>query len=541
LILILVSCHSLCLEDAKFIESGMKNYIANESGGWATSSAYVKQSFARSIQFGRTYTSGHQRGREEDLCEALRCFGQALHTLEDFSAHSNYTELALRELGFKDVFPHTGTSTIGIVQGKEVYPLVTGTFGGVDFLHSLLGEATDHVSQSELDIMNQTLGSAVLQSEKPSGSSTSSDVDALGQLLSKIPGTANLIQQAFNLKAASDAQAAANNGARAVAEESNDRSIDFGQSSSQNRDQQTIIDKVYPILVFRDSVVRTITEVVSKIPGLESLIETINERLTIFVFSLLAPYIQPVITTARTKLKLGSSLVIASSKQQQHEPWTDPHCTDSTHSLLSKDHFTNILNPPAGQVAATILQYVAPRVIHAWEHPEFPIDPLLNDIVTVFHHPALRNSELELHRNMFSAVEMWVQSLPDRGASLNSVLSSESVREGRNHSGEDAHGTGGHSHGGAFTTIPNEPSMIEQPNIIKVNPPPVDTQSQKTENSSSGQTSTENTAPQWTMQAEYQIGSIVSYKGAKYTCLQAHHVYAPNWDPESAAALWTKL
>lgn len=62
--------------------TGMKNYIANESGGWATSSGFVKYSFARSIHFGRLYTSGPNRGREEDLCEALRCLGQGLHCLE---------------------------------------------------------------------------------------------------------------------------------------------------------------------------------------------------------------------------------------------------------------------------------------------------------------------------------------------------------------------------------------------------------------------------------------------------------------------------
>jgi hypothetical protein len=54
--------------------TGMKNYIANEQGGWATSSAYVKFSMSRSIHFGRLYTngSGHSRGKEADLCEALR-------------------------------------------------------------------------------------------------------------------------------------------------------------------------------------------------------------------------------------------------------------------------------------------------------------------------------------------------------------------------------------------------------------------------------------------------------------------------------------
>ena len=121
--------------------TGMKNYIANERGSWATSAGYLRFSFARSIHFGRVYTHGSRgsHGKEEDLCEALRCLGQALHCLEDFSAHSNYIELALQELGFHDVFPHCGRESEIELHGRRVYPLVTGTFGEVDFLHSVLG------------------------------------------------------------------------------------------------------------------------------------------------------------------------------------------------------------------------------------------------------------------------------------------------------------------------------------------------------------------------------------------------------------------
>jgi hypothetical protein len=134
--------------------TGMKNYIANEQGGWATSAGYVKYSLARSIHFGRVYTNGARgtSGQEADLCEALRCLGQALHCMEvrlsvrlceslinikqDFGAHTNYCELALRELGFNDVFAHTGHAAEINLRGRQVFPLVTGTFGAVDFLHS---------------------------------------------------------------------------------------------------------------------------------------------------------------------------------------------------------------------------------------------------------------------------------------------------------------------------------------------------------------------------------------------------------------------
>lgn len=39
-------------------ETGLKNYIANERLGIATSIGYVKYSLSRSIHYGRTYTSG---------------------------------------------------------------------------------------------------------------------------------------------------------------------------------------------------------------------------------------------------------------------------------------------------------------------------------------------------------------------------------------------------------------------------------------------------------------------------------------------------
>lgn len=69
-----------------------------------------------------------------------------LHTLEDFSAHSNFCELALVNMGYHDVFVHVGDHVrLQAPNGKSVAPLVTGTFGSSDFIHSLLGEATDHI------------------------------------------------------------------------------------------------------------------------------------------------------------------------------------------------------------------------------------------------------------------------------------------------------------------------------------------------------------------------------------------------------------
>ena len=52
-----------------------------------------------------------------------------LHTLEDFSAHSNFCELSLVAMGHHDVFVHVGDRVrIQAKNGKWVAPLVTGEF-----------------------------------------------------------------------------------------------------------------------------------------------------------------------------------------------------------------------------------------------------------------------------------------------------------------------------------------------------------------------------------------------------------------------------
>lgn len=120
----------------------MKNYIANERGGWMTSSSYVRNSLLRCIELGREYNS-----QRNDVLkyESLRVLGQALHTLEgrqddsklaaeltmvDFSAHSNFCELVLNELGYREVFPQVGKATSINLNGRNCFPLTTGTFGG---------------------------------------------------------------------------------------------------------------------------------------------------------------------------------------------------------------------------------------------------------------------------------------------------------------------------------------------------------------------------------------------------------------------------
>jgi hypothetical protein len=334
----------------------------------------------------------------------------------------------------------------------------------------VLGEATDHVTQaevnqSEVDQMNAALTQASQQNSGKRGlTDPASRAAGLTDLLAQVPGTGGLIQEAVDLQAASDAQAAENE--RVAASQSYAGSYapygnEYGARANEpgtqsfaappkpavpgtNIDPKAAIAKIYPLLVFRDKVVRTIAGIVSKIPGLEKMIETISEKVTLFVMGLLAPYVKPIIAAATNGLKQGSGTVVDASAKQQYLVWTDPLSTDPTHSMLSKDHFSNTLNGPAGQVAAAILQYVAPRVIYGWDHPEVPEQEIMNDIGRVFHHPAIRDQNLEIHREMFAVVEKWARSRPPNAPDLNQILSSDSVKAGRNHTVQDfqqsAHG-----------------------------------------------------------------------------------------------------
>lgn len=454
-------------------DTGLKNYIANEKLGIATSAGYVKFSLTRSIHYGRVYTSGAgSRGKDSDLYEALRCLGQALHCLEDFGAHTNYTELALREMGYHQVFPHTGVATEINLRGHRVFPLVTGTFGVVDFLHSVLGEATDHFAQTEVEQMDTALKDAEAQSKASGGARSGpggSQLSSITSLLSQVPGTGDLARQAQDLQMQSDAQDRATAGQGVTTQFQGPPGSSTGPPGPNipgtNFDPKKTAAQIYPILEFRDKVVKAISATIEKIPGLEALVEKITDTLTLFVLSLLAPFIRPIIDAVSKQLKTGSSGVIDASGRHQYEPWTDSHCSDPTHSLLSKDHFSNILNEPAGQVASTILQYVAPRVIYAWQNPDVPVEQVLNDVVRVFHHPAIRDHNCEVHRDMFSTVERWARGRPDGGRNLDMLLSSQSVKDGKNHTVPQSQQS--HSHGG-LPSMPGLPSMGNVPGMGKI-------------------------------------------------------------------------
>ncbi|KAL1958966.1 hypothetical protein VTO42DRAFT_3519 [Malbranchea cinnamomea] len=415
------------------LRTGLKHYIATEDIGIDTSAGFVRRVLGQCIQLGRRY--GQSRDKR-DLYEALRLLGTGLHCLEDYAAHSNYTELALIELGEQDVFPHVGRNTQIRLPGARhpVYPLVTGTFGGVDFLHSVIGEISDKAAQSEL----QSLEGVILESQnqKPGES-------FLQQLLDKIPseilgGDQDNTGKMDKFEANAQAQ-------------KQKREVSPREPEEWTRYLDNVREQLYPVLEWHDNLLKQISQAIEKIPVLPDLIEQVQNEITVFVYSIIAPYVLPILHQVKSELETGSSEIIQSSKQQQHNVFYDDNCTDPTHSMLSKDHFSNVLNEPAGKIAQEVVRWAVPQIMECWDDESIDVDRTLNRIIYgVLHHPVHReygeDGAHEIRQIMFRVVADWWEEQGDRGRqSLRRQLSREGVRNGENHKAgvsDSGHGCG---------------------------------------------------------------------------------------------------
>lgn len=383
-------------------KTGMKNYIANENGGWPTSTSFVRTSLQKCIEFGRK--SRTPEGTNAAQIEAYRLLGQGLHTLEDFSAHSNYLELVLIRMGYTDVFPFVGSNTTIDLNGQRVFPIVTGTFGGQDFIHSMVGGAQDSLSQMEI---------AKVQAALADGAADYGSADRLKKLFSLFPN--------FYSPDEKGNQADSNPGPLQSFVGAIDRLRD---SCYESRDPVDIAAQVYPHMEFRDRVMRKVEKLV---PGLSDLKDTISETLTIFVMGNIHPLVSPILQEIIDALYSSTEVII--NDQDQYLVWTDPNCADPTHSQLSKDHFSAYLNEPAGKIATAIVAYTVPLIVQAWEDPTMDTDTIIRGILQVFHHPALASTEIQL--KMRTPIEQWVAGLGQDADAILAGFTAEGVRRGK--------------------------------------------------------------------------------------------------------------
>ncbi|KAH7887067.1 heterokaryon incompatibility protein HET-C [Phlebopus sp. FC_14] len=378
--------------------TGMKNYIANENGPWDTSKALVRRTLERCIHLGRQYRANNNK---PDQYEAFRLLGQALHTLEDFPAHSNFCELALVSQGHQQVFLHMGDSVrIQAPSGKRVAPLVTGTFGSSDFLHSLLGEIPKLLLQASVSDLNKELDNARTKSR----SSNRGPVDNLRDLLFKLPGGNDMSREMDGIERirAGPAQ---------------------GGKRPEDMSPQEVHTVLWQVLSFRDSVSKKMSATIEKIPGLGSLIDSISESISVFVFTTLEPFIKPIMQTATSGLQLASGEVINTHDQYESDP---------THSFLSKDHFNLILNEPAGHLAKIILTHAVNLVVKAWDDTSINVHQVTEEVLQCLFHPDFHDPNSKIQSEMLKYMRTWVQDLGSRRDETLHRLSKEAVRAHQN-------------------------------------------------------------------------------------------------------------
>lgn len=304
--------------------SGMINYIANEQIGIATSAGLLRSLLGRCIELGRFHA---RDGNEEALYEAMRLLGTALHCLEDFFAHSNYIELALIEMGEHSIFPHVGRDVRVPLQGArsgDVYPVVTGTFGEVDFLHSVAGEVSDKLKQNEMQELEQYLQNGKNQ-----------DTSLLRKLLGMIPSS--LFGGESQEQKMDEIQENMNS-----AQMQNLQVKPHREPEEITKWVSDIFRQIVPIIEWHDRIMKIISDALPSIPILPKIIEQLEDQLNAFVTATIAPFVVPVIQQIQNEMQAGSEGIIESSKQDQHRVFDDDQASDPTHSMLSKDHFTNV-------------------------------------------------------------------------------------------------------------------------------------------------------------------------------------------------------
>ncbi len=112
---------------------GMKSYIRSP-GPEHSSAEFIEAKVRAAVRDGRT-------------SDGMRELGAALHTVEDFYAHSNFIELALIRIGHASVFPWARAPIAsGRLRGK--FPLVTGMFGSSDTVASVVAVAGEKMQQT---------------------------------------------------------------------------------------------------------------------------------------------------------------------------------------------------------------------------------------------------------------------------------------------------------------------------------------------------------------------------------------------------------
>ena len=310
-------------------ETGMKNYIANRQYSHFTPTSYE-------------YVYGQLEAtvacaRERDP-EAYIYLGAAMHTLEDFLAHSNWVELCMQMIGrgladtasispsMTNVFAFVGDGASIETKRGRAPPLVTGTFGALDLYQTLLGEIDDKIT---------ALSIPGLQLRMPDAGGP------LKELATSLIGSLNGAGAGSFEKDISKITSSAS---------SNDPS-NWGELTAA---PERLWEAIEPVFKLRDDVVKWVDEHL-KIRAVQDALAAISTALDKLVYWVLGIFLRPVLKDISAALQKQEEQLLLQDEQSRLASGElsifddSSKVTDPTHSQLCKDHYDNDLNELAGK------------------------------------------------------------------------------------------------------------------------------------------------------------------------------------------------
>lgn len=149
------------------------------------------------------------------------------------------------------------------------------------------------------------------------------------------------------------------------------------------------------------------------------------------VFQYLAVMIESSVRELRNAVKAARDRVDEeAAKADSAQVYQDGAASDPSHSDLSKDHFSNVLNQPAGLVATITTNWTTQQVVRCWDDSSLDAQSVIDEILTVLHHPAFPPTKTPVQEYMSHVVKTWWEyHSPEEKESLRGKLTKEAVQQ----------------------------------------------------------------------------------------------------------------
>lgn len=177
-------------------------------------------------------------------------------------------------------------------------------------------------------------------------------------------------------------------------------------------DANALWSAIEPVLYLHDRISKYLQE------GLEDTEEStkdyssphgqLGEYTNQLVFKYLAIMIESSVRELRNAVKAARDKVDEeAAKADSAQVYLDGTASDPSHSDLSKDHFSNVLNQPAGLVATVTTNWTVQQIVQCWDDPRRDEVRCIDEILTVFHHPCFPVEKTPIQKYMFDTVQKW--------------------------------------------------------------------------------------------------------------------------------------